>query len=206
MFTKKPKQNQKINQPKNNLVNNLTYSVKQSHYIRTQDHLMLVLSQVSVMAPGSSISTTQSSSHTYLLISSKWSICPSGAHIRSSDGDKSYLKPSQSQHTSINLFSVRYLTVWLLYKGKGEQLIQTVSSWRFGPGNILPVKELARRTDILILHKYSMSCNIRSQRCIAASFKEPMTRGDLKENRDLFVRCCVIFFPLILHFSHCIHQ
>lgn len=68
---------------------------------------MLELSQVSVMAPGSSISTTQSSSHTYLLISSNCSIGPSGAHIRSNDGDESYLNPSQSQYNSINLVSVK---------------------------------------------------------------------------------------------------
>lgn len=82
-------------------------SVKQSHYIRAQDHLTLELSQVSVMLPGSSISTSQSCSHTYPPRSAEWSISPSGAHIRSNGGDRGYLNPWQPGHNSINLFSVK---------------------------------------------------------------------------------------------------
>lgn len=68
---------------------------------------MLELSRVSVTAPGSKISTSQSSSHTYPPRSTEGSISPSGAHSRSNGDDRSYLNPLQLWHNSINLFSVK---------------------------------------------------------------------------------------------------
>lgn len=113
-------------------------SVKQSQYIRAQDHLTLELSQVSVMAPGSSISTSQSCSHTYPPRSAEWSISPSGAHIRSNGGDRGYLNPWQPGHNSINLFSVKVFdSLASLQKKKGaahpNSFIMEVWPWQHSP-------------------------------------------------------------------------